>query len=102
MVVFFVIWKRDGSKGYSKKFGVCDALQAEMWGMYLRLELARREQISHLIVQSDSKILIDMVTNKCIFGGNVPVLVKHIHKLLHHDWQVQVCRIWREDNKYVD
>ncbi|GAU18198.1 hypothetical protein TSUD_249000 [Trifolium subterraneum] len=61
-------------KGYSRKLGNCDALHAEMWGMYLGLGLARREGIMHLHVESDSKVLIDMVTKKINFKGNMPTL----------------------------
>jgi hypothetical protein len=44
-----------------------------MWGMYLGLDLARREGIMQLYVESDSKILIDMVTDKIKFKGNIPL-----------------------------
>ncbi|MCI51897.1 putative non-LTR retroelement reverse transcriptase, partial [Trifolium medium] len=30
-------------KGYSQKLGAGDALHAEMWGMYLGLDLARQQ-----------------------------------------------------------
>ncbi|CAJ2642097.1 unnamed protein product [Trifolium pratense] len=50
-------------KGYTKKIEACDALQAEMWGLYLGLDMAWREQFSHLIVENDSKILIDMISD---------------------------------------
>ncbi|KAK2359284.1 SKP1 protein [Trifolium repens] len=60
-------------KGYSRKLGICDVLHAEMWGMYLGLDLARREGIMQLYVESDSKILIDMVTDKIKFKGNIPL-----------------------------
>jgi len=42
-------------KGYIRNIGVCDALHAEMWGMYLGLDMTRKERTSH------SKILLDMV-----------------------------------------
>jgi ribonuclease HI len=71
--------------GFSNKIGVCDALHAEMWGMYLGLDLARREVIMHLHVESDSKVLIDMVTKKINFKGNMPTLVRCIRQLLDLD-----------------
>jgi ribonuclease HI len=47
-------------KGYSHKIGTCDALCAEMWGMYLGMQLARRHNFHYLQVKIDSKPLIDM------------------------------------------
>jgi ribonuclease HI len=89
-------------KGYIRKIGVCDALHAEMWGMYLGLEMAWREKIPQLIVESDSKILIDMVTENCKFSGSVPILVQRIRKLLALDWQVRFRHTWREGNRCAD
>ena len=73
-------------KGYIRKIGVCDALHTEMWGMYLGLKMAWQEHILQLIVGSETKILIDMVTENCKFSGSVPILVQHIRKLLALDW----------------
>ena len=55
-----------------------------------------------LIVESDSKILIDMVTKNCNFSGSVPILVQHIRKLMALDWRVQFRHAWREDNRCAD
>ncbi|GAU24728.1 hypothetical protein TSUD_355570 [Trifolium subterraneum] len=89
-------------KGYSRKLGNCDALHAEMWSMYLGLDLARRVGIMHLHVESDSKVLIDMVTKKINSKGNLPTLVHHIRQLLDLNWQVQLSHTWREGNRSVD
>jgi len=69
-------------KGFSRKIGACDALHAEMWGLYLGLDMTWREGISHLIVESDSKVLIDMVTNNCKINGTIPSLVQRIQQIL--------------------
>ncbi|KAK2418936.1 TMV resistance protein N [Trifolium repens] len=50
---------------FARKIGSCDALHAEMWGMYIEMDLARRQGITHLQVESDSKVLVDMVTGNC-------------------------------------
>jgi hypothetical protein len=50
---------------FARKIGSCDALHAEMWGMYIGMDLARRQGITHLQVESDSKVLVDMVTGNC-------------------------------------
>ena len=89
-------------KGYIKKIGSCDALHAEMWGVYLGLVMAWRNRIPQLIVESDSKLLIDMITYKCNLGGIVPILVRCDCNLLSLDWQVQVLHTLREGNQSAD
>ncbi|GAU49481.1 hypothetical protein TSUD_286190 [Trifolium subterraneum] len=87
---------------FARKIGSCDALHAEMWGMYIGMDLARRKGVTHLQVESDSKVLVDMVTGNCMVNGRIPTLVKRIHDLKNLDWQVQMNHTWREGNKPAD
>jgi len=73
-----------------------------MWGLYLGLDMAWREGISHLIIESDSKVLIDMVTDNCKINGTIPSLVQCIQEILRREWHTQVIHTWREGNKCVD
>jgi hypothetical protein len=57
-----------------KRSGICDALHAEMWGMYEGLKISRRHSFSHLIVESDLKLLVDIVTNNCKINGTTRLL----------------------------
>jgi len=66
---------------YARKIGSCDALHVEMWGMYIGVDMARRQGITHLQVESDSKVLVNMVTGKCNINGNVPTLIRRIRDL---------------------
>ncbi|PNX96857.1 receptor-like kinase [Trifolium pratense] len=87
---------------FARKIGSCDALHAEMWGMYIRMDLARRQGISHLQVESDSKVLVDMVTEKCNVNGNISTLIKRIHDLKNMNWHVYFNHTWREENRSAD
>ena len=69
-------------QGYIQNIGACDALHAKMWGMYTGMQMARRQGYTNLIVEIDSKFLIDMVTGNCKFNGNTPILVRRIQDLL--------------------
>jgi len=89
-------------KGYIKKIGACDALHAEMWRLYLGLNMVWREHYSHLTVESDSKILIEMISDNFKFNGNIPVLVHLIWKLLKMSWNVQFNHTWHEGNRSAD
>jgi ribonuclease HI len=93
----------DGLKGtYTRKIGNCDALCAEMWGMYLGMQLAWRHGFHHLQVESDSNTLVDMITGKININGNPPTLVRRIHELLKLNWQVHFNHTWREGNRSAD
>jgi len=58
--------------------------------------MAWREGISHLIVESGSKVLIDMVTNNCKINGTIPSLVQRIQEILQREWHTQVILTWHE------
>jgi hypothetical protein len=77
------------------KIGTCDALHAEMRGMYEGLKIARSLGFSHLIVKSDSKLLVDMITNNCKINGATLVLLPRINLI----WHVQINHTLRECNK---
>ena len=88
-------------KGYVRKIGTCDALYAEMWGMYEGLRMARRQGFSQL-VESDSKLLVDMVTENCKINGVVPVLIRRIRDLIELPGEVQINHTLREGNRSAD
>jgi len=92
----------DGLKATRKKIGTCDALCAEMWGMYLGMQLAWRQGFHNLQVESDSKTLVDMITRKVKINGNPPTLIRRIQDLLKLNWQVHFNHTWREGNKSAD
>jgi ribonuclease HI len=73
-----------------------------MWGIYLGLDMAWRENITHFIVESDSKIIVDMINDCCKFNGIIPTLVRRIRKLLRLSWTVQINHTWREGNRSAD
>ncbi|GAU31042.1 hypothetical protein TSUD_214780 [Trifolium subterraneum] len=87
---------------YAHKLGTCDALHAEMWGMYLGIDLTLRQGITHLQVDSDSKVLVHMVTGNCTINGSIPTLVRRIRDLKSMNWQVHINHTWCEGNKSTD
>jgi ribonuclease HI len=65
-------------KGFARKIEACDALHAEMWDLYIGLDMTQWENISHFFVKSDSKILLDMNSNIFKFNRNIQILVHGI------------------------
>jgi len=62
-------------KGYIRKIGTSDALHAEMWGMCMGMEMASRKCFSQLIVESDSEVLVDMVSGSSNISEITPILI---------------------------
>jgi ribonuclease HI len=73
---------------YARKIGSYGVLHAEMWGMYIGMDMAQRHGITHLQVEDDSSLLVDMVTGKCNINENVPTLIRHIRDLKNMSWHV--------------
>jgi ribonuclease HI len=96
--MFLYLW---WIKGYARKIGTCDALSAEIWGMYLGMQLTWEYGFHQLHVESYSKTLVDMITRIKI-NGNPSTLVRRIQELLKLNWQVFFNHIWREGNRSAD
>jgi hypothetical protein len=73
-----------------------------MWDLYLRLDIVWRDGLSHLIVENDSKVLINMVTNKCSIKRNTPLPIHRIQEFTKKDWQIRFVHAWRKDNRSAD
>jgi len=58
--------------------------------------------IPQVIVESDSKVLIDVVPDNFKYSGSIPTLVRHIHNLLDLKRWVQFCFTKRECNCCAD
>jgi len=63
-------------KGYIQRIRDGDA-----WGMYMGTQVANREGFTPLIVESDSKLLINIVTRSCKLNKHTPILVHRIQDL---------------------
>ncbi|PNY16915.1 ribonuclease H [Trifolium pratense] len=65
-----------------QRIGACDILLAEMWGMYTRMNMAQRQSFTHLIVESDFKLMIDMVAGNYKLNINISTLIRRIRELI--------------------
>ncbi|MCH80855.1 ribonuclease H protein, partial [Trifolium medium] len=63
------------------------------------MELAERQGVTQLIVESDSKVLIDMVTGNCNLNGATSILICRIQDLISRNWQIQFKHMRREGNR---
>lgn len=88
--------------GYARKLGSCDAIHAEMWDMWVGISLTRQRGITKLVVESDSKTLVDMLAYDGGDNSDHYLLVKRIKKLLSGTWDIQAMHTWREGNSCAD
>jgi len=70
--------------------------------MYIGMDMARRQGTTHLQVESDSSLLVDMVAEKRNINGNVPTLIQRIRDLKNMSWHVHINHTWREGNRSAD
>ena len=89
-------------RGYMQRIKACDTLHAKIWRMYTWMQMARRQGYKNLIVESNNKLLIDMVTRSCKFNGNTPILVRPIQYLSKLQWHFVSKHTRHEGNVYAD
>lgn len=49
-----LISRTQDGEGFSKRLGKCDAYEAELWGIIIGLEIARKDGFRQVLVESDS------------------------------------------------
>ncbi|KAK8502792.1 hypothetical protein V6N12_073277, partial [Hibiscus sabdariffa] len=84
-------------RGYQKCVGVVSILQAELWSVFVGLQVARSYGVDRLLVQSDSSHTIKLLLDSPQHGHRMP-LVRAIGLLCHGAWQVDFQWILRELN----
>ncbi|KAK8494734.1 hypothetical protein V6N12_076186 [Hibiscus sabdariffa] len=87
--------------GYQKCVGVVSILQAELWSVFVGLQVARSSGVDRLLVQSDSSHAIQLLIDSPQQGHRMP-LVRAIELLCHGDCQVDFQWISRELNMVAD
>nr|KYP35170.1 Putative ribonuclease H protein At1g65750 family [Cajanus cajan] len=51
--------------GFAAKIGICSITAAELWAIHLGLDLACRRGFMNILIESDSKVAIDLIINGC-------------------------------------
>ncbi|KAL4386953.1 hypothetical protein GQ457_09G002620 [Hibiscus cannabinus] len=87
--------------GYNKALGVCSALEAELWGVYIGLFLAWRMHLRRVVIELDSIEAIRHIQDeRCGVGS--PGIILHIKDLCTRSWTLSFQHINREGNKVAD
>jgi ribonuclease HI len=72
-------------RGFSRYIGTTNSFAAELWGLRDGLELARKLDISKLIVEVDAKAVVDI-----ILTDNTLILDSHPYSALIHDCRYMI------------
>jgi ribonuclease HI len=70
-----------------------------MWGCTLGMQLAWRQDFHHLLVESDSKVLVDMIMGNVKINGEPPTLIRRFQELMELNWQMHFNHTWQEENR---
>ena len=88
--------------GFATNLGNCSALVAEIWGAWQALKLAWDWGYRKIILEMDSKVAIQLITNGSKSVNEANRLVLDIRRMLNLDWVVQVKHVYREGNRAAD
>ena len=89
-------------KGFSMILDDGDALLAEIWAMIIGLRVAWDTGCRNLIVESDSKDLVDLIQRDISAAHRDANLIEQVKCLLANEWVVEICHISRNKNKAAD
>ncbi|CAL1354334.1 unnamed protein product [Linum trigynum] len=88
--------------GFVSKLGACSAVQAELWGIYHGLGVAWQSGGRTIIVESDSKLALQLIEKRADPLHPHATLLAAIRRRLAQDWVVRLVHTYREGNRVAD
>ncbi|CAL1358846.1 unnamed protein product [Linum trigynum] len=88
--------------GFCYSIGDCSAACAELWAIKQGLEMAWRRDLRLLIVESDSRLAIDLIQHRVDHVHPLASLLRSIRRLVAQDWLVNIVHTYREGNRVAD
>nr|XP_023914761.1 uncharacterized protein LOC112026315 [Quercus suber] len=82
--------------------GVTTSINAEFWVLRDGLKLASQMGITHLAVESDAKVNVDLVLLRKTPNSSCTSLLNNCRYLLNQFQRTKIRHIYREANKGVD
>ncbi|MBA0746296.1 hypothetical protein Gogos_008830, partial [Gossypium gossypioides] len=82
-------------------FGICSALEAELWAIFNGLTLILDWRHDKVLMNTDSMETVRAIQDTCFRDSN-SALIKRIQQLLTNANQWHIQHISREDNKIID
>ena len=89
-------------KGYMRYFGINTSIIAEFWALRDGLTLASQLGITHLAVELDAKVVVDLILSRKTPNGSYTSLLNDCRYLLRQFQQTVIRHVFREANRGVD
>lgn len=90
-------------KGFYSNLGTASSVHAELWGITLGLCLAKDLGISSLIVELDSKVVVNMIGQRQTHCSHLRPLLSEVLALLDaEDWSYLINHVFHEANFCAD
>ena len=83
--------------GFQANLGRGSSIQAELWSLWLELNLAHGMGLPHIIMETDSEKVTNLVCSDSSLSPHQNNL-SEIKKLMGQNWNCIVSRIYREAN----
>ncbi|XP_015936169.1 uncharacterized protein LOC107462117 [Arachis duranensis] len=88
--------------GFVANIGYCTAYYAELWGVYYGLKTAWELGMRKIILEVDSKAVVDVIKGATNFNKHPEAIVRKIVKILQRKWQTKLVHSYREGNRGAD
>lgn len=88
--------------GFRLKLGCCTIDEAEAWGILQGLDMASRHGVQNLIVESDSKSMIDLLKGSKHRPGGWNNIVPRCITMSKRFANIQFVHVYREQNRIAD
>ncbi|CAL1409286.1 unnamed protein product [Linum trigynum] len=92
----------DWIKGFVCRIGAGSVIMAELWGILRGINLARRMGIEFLIIESDSRLALDLIQQPHDPTHLHASILADIRRTLAQNWVVQLVHSYREGNRVAD
>ena len=114
MVLLWVTQERQGGgglirdscgkwiKGYMRHIGISTSIIAEFWAFRDGLMLASQLGITHLAVELDAKVVVDLVLSSKTPNNSYTSLLNDCRHLLRQFQQTVIGHVFREANRGAD
>ena len=89
-------------KGFARSIGLATSITTKFWALRDGLKLALNAEIQRLIVELDTKVVVDIVKSNVVTNKPYAPLLYDCRCLMRRFLQVQVIHVYREGNRCAD
>ena len=88
--------------GFARNNESCSSVTAELWAIYVGLQLTWDRGYRKVILESDSRVVIGLINGDTVSRDRNFNLVLKIKGILGRDWEVKSFHVYREANCVAD